>query len=100
MPADTVFGCEMSILGTEYYVREEAIYHHRGRRSSEMEMIKNMEERRQSKEKVCYSSSSINRLNTEEVIHNDYSSLATSVLKISQKIFLSFHLYNWLTCHL
>ena len=88
LPAETVFGCEVSIPGTEYYVREEAIYHHKGRRSSEMEMIKKMEERRQSKEKVFYSSSSINRLNTEEVLHKDYSSEATSVLKISPNSFL------------
>ena len=57
LPAETVFGCEVSIPGTEYYVREEAIYHHRGRRSSEMDMIKNMEESRQSEEKVFYSRS-------------------------------------------
>ena len=53
-----------------------------------MEMIKNMEERRQSKENVFYSSSSINRLNTEEVIRDDNSSHATSVLNISPKSFL------------
>ena len=78
----------MYIPGTEYDVREEAIYHHKGRRSSEMEMIKKMEERKQSKEKVFYSSSSINRLNTEEVIHMDCSYHATPVLEIFPQSFL------------
>ena len=74
LPTETVFGCEVSIPGTEYYVREEAIYHHRGRRSSEMDMIRVMEKKRQSKEKVFYSSNTINKLDTEEVSHKDYRS--------------------------
>ena len=76
LPTETVFGCEVYIPGTEYYVREEAIYHHRGRRSSEMDMIRDMERRRQSKEKVFYSSNTVNKLDTEEVSHKDYSSTA------------------------
>ena len=70
LPAETVFGCEVTVPGTEYYVREEAIYHHRGRRHSEMELIKTMEERRRARaarEKVWYSSNSVNLLDTEEV---------------------------------
>ena len=67
LPAETVFGCEVSIPGTEYYVREEAMYHHRGRRNSEMEIIKKMEEKRKAKSKLLYSLSSVNRLDTEEV---------------------------------
>ena len=86
LPAETVFGCEMSIPGTEYYVREEAIYHHRGRRSTEMERIKDMEERRQAREKVFYSSNSINILDTEQVSHKHYSSTATTVFKLSLEL--------------
>ena len=67
LPAETVFGCEVSIPGTEYYVREEAIYHHRGRREAERDIIKKMEERRKARDRVFYSSSSVNRLDTEEV---------------------------------
>ena len=66
LPAETVFGCEVSIPGTEYYVREEAMYHHRGRKQSEMEVIKKMEEKRRAKSKLLYSLSSVNRLDTEE----------------------------------
>ena len=51
LPAETVFGCELSIPGTEYLVREEAIYHHRGRRSLEMEKIRELEASRQRKSK-------------------------------------------------
>ena len=39
-------------------------------------MIRDMEKRRQSKEKVFYSSNTINKLDTEEVSHKDYSSTA------------------------
>ena len=67
LPAETVFGCEVTLPGTEYYVREEAMYHHRGRRSSEMEIIKKMEEKRKAKSKMLYSLSSVNRLDTEQV---------------------------------
>ena len=51
LPAETVFGCEITIPGTEYFVREEAIYHHRGRRSVEMEKIHQLEQVRQRKSK-------------------------------------------------
>ena len=57
----------MTLPGTEYYVREEAMYHHRGRRNSEMEIIKKMEEKRKAKSKMLYSLSSVNRLDTELV---------------------------------
>ena len=67
LPAETVFGCEVTLPGTEYYVREEAMYHHRGRRHSEMEIIKKMEEKRKAKSKMLYSLTSVNRLDTEEV---------------------------------
>ena len=67
LPAETVFGCEATLPGTEYYVREEAMYHHRGRRNSEMEIIKKMEEKRKAKSKILYSLTSVNRLDTEEV---------------------------------
>ena len=67
LPAETVFGCEVTLPGTEYYVREEAMYHHRGRRHSEMEIIKKMEEKRKAKSKMLYSLSSVNRLDTELV---------------------------------
>ena len=81
LPAETVFGCEASIPGTEYFVREEAIYHHRGRRETEMKMIKKMEERRKAKG-VFYSSNSVNKLDTEEVevkeIFNFYASSSSS----------------------
>ena len=40
LPAETIFGCEISLPDTEYFVREEAIYHHRGRRSAEMQQEK------------------------------------------------------------
>ena len=60
LPSETVFGCELSIPGTEYLVREEAIYHHRGRRSLEMERIKQLEASRQrkSKQSVFYNTDS------------------------------------------
>ena len=87
LPAETVFGCEASIPGTEYYVREEAIYHHRGRRETEMNIIKKMEERRKAKEVVFYSSNSINRLDTDEVEMKEsfqiYSASSSSSLKAS-----------------
>ena len=86
LPAETVFGCEVSIPGTEYFVREEAMYHHRGRRETEMEIIKKMEERRKAKaEKIFYSSNSINKLDTEEVAvkeelhHFSFSSSVSSI---------------------
>ena len=58
LPAETVFGCELHLPGTEYFVREEAIYHHRGRRSVEMSKIRQLEEARRSKNKVFYNTDS------------------------------------------
>ena len=90
LPAETVFGCEVTIPGTEYYVREEAIYHHRGRREAERDIIKKMEERRRAKDRVFYSSNSINRLDTEEVEVKEtfhFSSSSTAAPMISLLFF-------------
>ena len=76
LPAETVFGCELSIPGTTYVVREEAIYHHRGRREVEREQIRGLEARRKRKSQVSYNS--INRLETEDVKHIDFFSSASS----------------------
>ena len=76
LPAETVFGCELSIPGTTYVVREEAIYHHRGRREVEREQIRGLEARRKRKSQVSYNS--INRLETEDVKHIDFLSSACS----------------------
>ena len=70
LPAETVFGCELSLPGTEYFVREEAIYHHRGRRSLEMSKIRQLEEQRQRKSKVFYNADSRLEANLEEVERN------------------------------
>ena len=70
LPAETVFGCELSLPGTEYFVREEAIYHHRGRRSLEMSKIRQLEEQRQRKSKVFYNTDSRLEANLEEVERN------------------------------
>ena len=80
LPAETVFGCELSIPGTTYVVREEAIYHHRGRREVEREQIRGLEARRKRKSQVSYNS--INRLETEDVKHIDFlpSSSSSSLL--------------------
>ena len=78
LPAETVFGCEVSIPGTEYYVREEAMYHHRGRRNSEREIIKKMEEKRKAKSKMLYSMMSVNRLDTEQVEVKDLLTLSSA----------------------
>ena len=58
LPAETVFGCEITIPGTEYYLREEAIYHHRGKRSSDIEKIKQLEQLRERKSKYLYNTDS------------------------------------------
>ena len=93
LPAETVFGCEVTLPGTEYYVREEAMYHHRGRRSSEMEIIKKMEEKRKAKSKMLYSLSSVNRLDTEEVevkqLFEVSSALVSSSVSTSWVLFLA-----------
>ena len=83
LPAETVFGCELSIPGTTYAVREEAIYHHRGRREVEREQIRGLEERRKRKSKDQVSYSSINRLETEDVKHIDFSASSSSSLACS-----------------
>ena len=73
LPSETVFGCEISIPGTEYFVREEAIYHHRGRRSLEMEKIRRLEKVRQrkSKQQVFYNTDSrIQADAMESLIHS------------------------------
>ena len=67
LPSETVFGCELSIPGTEYLVREEAIYHHRGRRSLEMERIKELEASRQRKSKQSVFYNKMSRLDVGEM---------------------------------
>ena len=90
LPAETVFGCEAAIPGTEYYVREEAIYHHRGRREAEMNIIKKMEERRRAREKVLYSYSNVNTLNTEEVgVKENFHFSSSSSISVSLAALLS-----------
>ena len=73
LPAETVFGCEITIAGTEYFLREEAIYHHRGKRSSDMEKIKKLQEIRARKSSVFYNTDS--RYNMDFVDNNmlDYN---------------------------
>ena len=73
LPSETVFGCELSLPGTEYFVREEAIYHHRGRRSLEMSKIRQLEEMRQRKSKVFY--------NTDSRLHAVEEELETNSLE-------------------
>jgi len=68
LPAETVFGCEVTIPGTEYYLREEAIYHHRNKRNGDMERIKKLQEIRASRSKVFYNTDS--RYNMEAVDNN------------------------------
>ena len=70
LPSETIFGCETSLPDTEYFVREEAIYHHRGRRSTEMSKIKELEEIRKRKSKVFYSSNTDSRFGMEELEGN------------------------------
>ena len=52
LPAETVFGCEVTIPGTEYFLREEAIYHHRGKRGADMARIEELERMRERKERT------------------------------------------------
>ena len=88
LPAETVFGCEVSIPGTEYRVRQEAIYHHRGREEQERKQIKVLEEKRlnKSEDKVFFNS--ITRLNTEDVKHVYHSTGSVE----------SFVLYHTIIC--
>ena len=80
LPAETIFGCEISLPDTEYFVREEAIYHHRGRRSAEMKQIKELEEMRRRKAKVFYSSNTDSRYNMDQVVGNSLDNSASPVL--------------------
>ena len=77
LPAETIFGCEVSIPETEYFLREEAIYHHRGRRSVELQKIKELEEMRQRKSKVFYNTDS--RYNMDFMDMNTIESSASSL---------------------
>ena len=53
LPAETVFGCEAVIPGTQYFLREEAIYHHRGKRSpGDMARIQKLEQLRARQERA------------------------------------------------
>ena len=81
LPAETVFGCELSIPGTEYLVREEAIYHHRGRRSLEMEKIRELEASRQrkSKQSVFYNLDGRIAVGESEVLQSSSSALEFSL---------------------
>ena len=78
LPSETVFGCELSIPGTEYLVREEAIYHHRGRRSLEMERIKELEASRQRKSKQSVFYNKISRLDVGQMDMLESSSVLRS----------------------
>jgi hypothetical protein len=80
LPAETVFGCELSIPGTPYMVREEAIYHHRGRREVERQQIRGLEARRKRKSKDQVSYNSITRLEAEDIKHIDFSSSSARLL--------------------
>ena len=79
LPAETIFGCEISLPDTEYFVRQEAIYHHRGRRSAEMKQIKELEEIRRRKSKVFYSSNTDSRYKMEDIQGNSIENSASSV---------------------
>ena len=79
LPAETVFGCEVTIPGTEYFLREEAIYHHRGKRSSDIEKIKQLQEMKQRKSKYFYNTDS--RYNMEEM--NQFEALDNNDISYS-----------------
>jgi hypothetical protein len=87
LPAETVFGCELFLPGTEYFVREEAIYHHRGRRNVEMSKIAELEEIRRRKSKVFYNTDS--RLAMEEVAVNSLEQLTGDGPGIGPSLVLS-----------
>ena len=89
LPAETVFGCELSIPGTTYVVREEAIYHHRGRREVEREQIRGLEARRKRKSKDQVAYNSINRLEVEEQFKQADFSCST---RLASSIILAFSL--------
>ena len=82
LPAETVFGCEVTIPGTEYFLREEAMYHHRGRRSADMEKIKQLEEMRRRKSKL-FSYNMDGRYNMEfQETNSLYSGAATTAASL------------------
>ena len=87
LPAETVFGCEVTIPGTEYFLREEAIYHHCGKRHSDMEKIAELEEIRQRKSKFFYNTDS--RYNMEMINDNDIAFGSASSSSQSQYLFTS-----------
>ena len=89
LPAETVFGCEISLPDTEYFVREEAIYHHRGRRSTEMKQIKQLEEIRRRKSKVFYSSNTDSRYNMEDIVGNSLENSASPLSELTSRIILT-----------
>ena len=80
LPAETVFGCEITIPGTEYFLREEAIYHHRGKRSSDMAKIAELERIRARKERT-YLYNTDSRHNIELLDSNDLQSLYGAGIK-------------------
>ena len=94
LPAETVIGCEITIAGTEYFLREEAIYHHRGKRSSDMEKIRKLQEIRARKSSVFYNTDS--RYNMDFMDNNqllDYNSASknfslASIIKTIAVLFL------------
>ena len=81
LPAETIFGCEVSIPDTEYFLREEAIYHHRGRRSVELLKIKELEVMRKRKSKVFYNTDS--RYNMDFMDVNTVQNSATNIRHFS-----------------
>ena len=89
LPAETIFGCEISLPDTDYFVREEAIYHHRGRRSAEMKQIKELEEMRRRKSKLFYSSNTDSIYNMEEIQKNSIENSASSASEWTLQILFS-----------
>ena len=89
LPAETIFGCEITLPETEYFARQEAIYHHRGRRSAEMNKIKALEEMRQRKSKVFYSSNTDSRYGMEDMEGNSIENSASSICNWIVKILIS-----------
>ena len=89
LPAETIFGCEISLPDTEYFVREEAIYHHRARRSAEIKQIKELEETRRRKSKVFYSSNTDSRYNMEEIADNSIQNSSTVLSELTLSVVLS-----------
>ena len=89
LPSETIFGCEVSISETEYFLREEAIYHHRGRRSVELQKIQELEEMRQRKSKVFYNTDSRYNMDFMDMNTIDSSSSSLSCLGCLSVMLLS-----------